>query len=102
MVAKRDEATTIVVTSEVQDNRSKVCRSPIDVVDPPCVPGQPKKRLLDDVLGSLAIIDEEPRQANKRPTLQFEKPDDEFLRRRADRLTVRSCGGNRHEEWGWA
>ena len=65
MVAQRDEAATVVVAGQVEHDRAKVRRGPIDRFDPARVPGKPKERLLHDILGCIAVVHEQARQPHE-------------------------------------
>ena len=49
---------------------------------------QPQECLLDDVLGSIAVIDEEARQSDERPTLGAKQLNDQLLSCVADHLAL--------------
>src|SRR3954452_15759639 len=97
-MTERYEAASVVVTSQVQNDRPQVCRGPSHLVDAAGVASEPKERLLHDVLRRIAVIDEQSRQPDQRTTLGVEQPDDELLRLDADRLALESRRLDRHRQ----
>ena len=79
VVAEGDHPASVVVTGEVEHDRAQIRRRLVGVVDPPGVPGEPQERLLDDVLGRIAVVDEQPGEPDERCTLGVEEPDDQLL-----------------------
>ena len=83
MVAERHEAAPVVVAGEVEHDRAEIGGRAVDVGDPVRRPGEPEERLLDEVLGGVAVVDEQAGQPDQRPALLLEEPDDELLGRRS-------------------
>ena len=58
------------------------------------VAGQAQERLLHDVFGGVAVVDEQAGEAHERPTVGMEQPDDEVFRGGVDH---RAAGASRVE-----
>ena len=76
-VAKGDEAPAVVVPRQVEHDRAEVGGGLGLVLDPVRGSGQADERLLHQVLGRVAIVDEQPGQAHQRPALALEELDEE-------------------------
>ncbi len=79
VMSQGNQPTPIVVAREVQDNRTQICRSAVDIVDAPRVTGEAQEGLLHNVFRSLSIIDEQARQANEGTPLKLEEMNHHLL-----------------------
>ena len=57
-----DQPATVVVASQVDDDRPQVCRGPLLVADPMGAPGESDEGLLDEVLRGGPVVDVETGQ----------------------------------------
>ena len=78
-VTHRHQPAAVLVARQVEHDRAQVRRRPRRVTDPPGVAGQADEGLLDEVLGSVAVVDEQAGQAHERATLLGEEADDELV-----------------------
>ena len=65
-MAEGDETTSVVVASEVEDDRTQVGRGLAVVLEASEAAGHPDERLLHHVLRCVAVIDEEAGEAHQR------------------------------------
>ena len=59
-MAERNQPPAIVIAGQIEDDRPKVGRGPIAFTNSVGRAGQPDERLLDQILGSIPIVDEKP------------------------------------------
>lgn len=78
VVAQRDHSPAIVIARQVADDAAKVRGCPVTVVDAVGGAREPDEGLLHQILGGVAIIDEEPSEANQRRTFGAKQVNDEI------------------------
>ena len=54
-----------MVAGEVEHDRAEICGSAIEVGDAVRRPGEPKERLLDEVLGCISVVYEQSREPDE-------------------------------------
>ena len=76
-VAQRHEAAPVVVAGQVEHDRAQVGGRPGAILDAPGAAGETDERLLHEVLGGVAIVDEQPGEAHQRHAFGPEHVGDE-------------------------
>jgi hypothetical protein len=76
-VPQGDQPSSVVVAGQVQHDRPQVRRSLALVVDPARRPGQADEGLLHEVLRRVAVVDEQPRQADQGTAFGLEQVDEQ-------------------------
>ena len=78
-VAQRHQTASIVVTGQVQDDRAEVCRGLVRVPDPVRGAGQSDEGLLHEVLGGVAVVEEQADHPDEPTSVLVEHLDDECV-----------------------
>ena len=98
VVAQRHQAAAVVVARQVEHDRAEVGGRAVGGGDPVGVPGEPEEGLLDEVLGGVAIVDEErARRTSERPSAWY-RADDQLLGLGRDRLAMYASRGDAGHE----
>ena len=84
-----DQPATVVVASQVDDDRPQVCRGPFLVADPMGAPGESDEGFLDEVLRGGAVVDEQPGQREQSGALVAKQRGNEGVDRRD---ALQPCG----------